>query len=214
MDEFARTFTFWWVILPALFLGLIVGAIPGFSAANTIIILLPLTLAMDPEVGLIFMIALYASSRLGAGIPAILVNIPGTAGAAATPLDGYPMTKQGRGQQALSISFVSSVLGGLLTTIIALLAMPWLSQVAYYLHSVEMIVIMIFGISLIASIAAKDTLKGLIAGFFGLMIGYIGADVVYETPRGTFGFLELYDKVTLIPALVGLFAISEAFSVL
>ena len=214
LEQFARTFTFWWVILPAIFLGLIVGAIPGFSAANTIIILLPLTLAMDPEVGLIFMVALYASSRLGAGIPAILVNIPGTAGAAATPLDGYPMTRNGRAQQALAISFVSSVFGGLLTTLIALAALPWLSQVAYYLHSVEMIVIMIFGISLIATIAAKDTLKGLIAGFFGLMIGYIGADVVYETPRGTFGFLELYDKVPLIPALVGLFAISEAFAVL
>jgi putative tricarboxylic transport membrane protein len=160
------------------------------------------------------MVALYASSRLGAGIPAILVNIPGTAGAAATPLDGYPMTKAGRAQQALAISFVSSTVGGLLTTVIALLAMPWLSQVAYLLHSVEMIVIMIFGISLIASIAARDTLKGLIAGFFGLMIGYIGADVVYETPRGTFGFLELYDGVPLIPALVGLFAISEAFSVI
>ena len=214
IDLFARTFTFWWVILPAIFLGLIVGAIPGFSAANTIIILLPMTLAMDPEVGLIFMVALYASSRMGAGIPAILVNIPGTAGAAATPLDGYPMTKQGRGQQALAISFVSSVFGGLLATIITLLAMPWLSQVAFYLHSVEMIVIMLFGISLIATIAARDTLKGLIAGFFGLMIGYIGADVVYETPRGTFGFLELYDKVPLIPSLVGLFAVSEAFFVI
>jgi putative tricarboxylic transport membrane protein len=214
VELFARTFTFWWVILPAILLGLIVGAIPGFSAANTIIILLPMTLAMEPEIGLIFMVALYASSRMGAGIPAILVNIPGTAGAAATPLDGYPMTKQGRGQQALAISFVSSVFGGLLTTILALLAMPWLSQVAYHLHSVEMIVIMLFGISLIATIAAKDTLKGLIAGFFGLMIGYIGADVVYETPRGTFGFLELYDKVPLIPALVGLFAVSEAFAVI
>ena len=82
VELFARTFTFWWVIIPAIFLGLVVGAIPGFSAANTIIILLPLTLAMDPEVGLIFMVALYASSRMGAGIPAILVNIPGTAGAA------------------------------------------------------------------------------------------------------------------------------------
>lgn len=210
-DQFARTFTFWWVILPAILLGLVVGGIPGFSAANTIIILLPLTLSLDPEVGLIFMVALYASSRMGAGIPAILVNIPGTAGAAATPLDGYPMTQQGRAHQALAISFVASVLGGLLTTLLALVAMPWLSQVAYYLHSVEMIVIMIFGISLIASIASRDTLKGLIAGFLGLMIGYIGADVVYETPRGTFGFLELYDKVPLIPALVGLFAISEAF---
>ena len=214
IELFARTLTFWWVIVPAIFLGLLVGAIPGFSAANTIIILLPMTLAMDPETGLIFMVALYASSRMGAGIPAILVNIPGTAGAAATPLDGYPMTKQGRGQQALAISFVSSVFGGLLTTIVALLALPWLSQVAYYLHSVEMIVVMLFGISLIATIAARDTLKGLIAGFFGLMIGSIGADVVYATPRGTFGFLELYDKVPLIPALVGLFAVSEAFAVI
>ncbi|MDX1484563.1 MAG: tripartite tricarboxylate transporter permease [Alphaproteobacteria bacterium] len=214
IDLFTHTFQFWWVILPAIFLGLVVGAIPGFSAANTIIILLPLTLALEPEIGLVFMVALYASSRMGAGIPAILVNIPGTAGAAATPLDGYPMTRQGRGQQALAISFVSSVFGGLLTTVVTLLAMPWLSEVAFYLHSVEMIVIMLFGISLIATIAARDTLKGLIAGFFGLMIGYIGADVVYETPRGTFGFLELYDKVPLIPALVGLFAVSEAFAVI
>ncbi|MBW1788978.1 MAG: tripartite tricarboxylate transporter permease, partial [Deltaproteobacteria bacterium] len=214
VEMFVRTFGFWYVIIPAIFLGIIVGAIPGFSAANTIIILLPLTLAMDPEIGLIFMVALYASSRLGAGIPAILVNIPGTAGAAATPLDGYPMTQQGRGQQALAISFVSSIAGGLLTTVMALFALPWLSQIAYYLHSVEMIVIMFFGISLIATIAAKDTLKGLIAGFFGLMIGFIGTDVVYETPRGTFGFLELYDKIPLIPALVGLFAISEAFAVI
>ena len=214
VDLFFSTLSYWWMILPAIFLGLVVGAIPGFSAANTIIILLPLTLEMGPELGMVFMVALYASSRMGAGIPAILVNIPGTAGAAATPLDGYPMTKKGRAQQALAISFVSSVFGGLLTTIIALLAMPWLSQLAFYLHSVEMIVIMLFGISLIATIAARDTLKGLIAGFFGLMIGYIGADVVYETPRGTFGFLELYDKVPLIPALVGLFAVSEAFAVI
>ena len=213
-EMFVRTFSFWWVIIPAIFLGLVVGAIPGFSAANTIIILLPLTLAMDPEIGLTFMVALYASSRMGAGIPAILVNIPGTAGAAATPLDGYPMTKQGRGQQALAMSFFASISGGLFTTVIALVSLPWLSQIAYYLHSVEMIVIMFFGISLIATIAAKDTLKGLIAGFFGLMIGFIGTDVVYETPRGTFGFLELYDKVPLIPALVGLFAISEAFAII
>jgi len=208
---FLHTLSFWWVIVPSIFLGLLVGAIPGFSAANTIIILLPLTLVMDVEVGLIFMVALYCASRMGAGIPAILVNIPGTAGAAATPLDGYPMTKAGRGQQALAMSFVASSLGGLLTTVLALLTMPWLAQVGYYMHSVEMIVVMLFGISLIASIAARDTLKGLIAGFFGLMIGSIGADHVYATPRGTMGFLELYDGVPLIPALVGLFAVSEAF---
>jgi len=208
------TLDYWWVIVPATLLGVLVGAIPGFSAANTIIVLLPLTLTMEPVTAMFFMVALYTSSRLGAGIPAILVNIPGTAGAAATPLDGYPMTKSGRGQQALAISFVASVLGGLITTIAALALIPWLSRVAYHLHSVEMIVVMLFGISLIATISSGDTIKGLIAGFFGLMLGYIGADVVYETPRGTFGFLELYDKVPLIPALVGLFAISEAFVIL
>ena len=205
---------YWWIIIPGTILGIVVGAIPGFSAANTIIILLPVTLAMEPATGMIFMVALYTSSRLGAGIPAILVNIPGTAGAAATPLDGYPMAVAGRGQQALAISFVSSVSAGLITTIAAIILIPWLSQVAFHLHSVEMIVVMLFGISLIATISAEDKIKGLIAGLFGLMIGYIGADVVYEAPRGTFGFLELYDKVPLIPALVGLFAISEAFVVI
>jgi putative tricarboxylic transport membrane protein len=211
---FLHSLSFWWVIIPSVLLGMIVGALPGFSAANTIIVLLPLTLAMPVEVGLIFMIAVYCSSHMGAGIPAILVNIPGTAGAAATPLDGYPMAKKGLGQQALAISFISSCLGGLLTTVIALLAMPVLAQVGFYMHSVELIVVMLFGISLIATIASGDTFKGLIAGFLGLMIGAIGSDYVYATPRGTFGFLELYDGVPIIPALVGLFAVSEAFLIM
>ena len=154
---FGDTLAYWWVILPATALGILVGAIPGFSAANTIIILLPLTLSMSPDVGMVFMTAIYTASRLGAGIPAILVNIPGTAGAAATPLDGYPMAVSGRGQQALAISFTASVAGGLLTTLLALVLIPWLSQVAFLLHSVEMIVVMLFGISLIATISAEDT---------------------------------------------------------
>ena len=94
-ELFLHSLSMWWVIVPSILLGFIVGAIPGFSAANTIIILLPFTLVMDVEVGLVFMVALYCASRMGAGIPAILVNIPGTAGAAATPLDGYPMVKKG-----------------------------------------------------------------------------------------------------------------------
>ena len=77
----------------------------------------------------------------------------------------------------------------------------------FHLHSVEMIVVMLFGISLIATISAEDQLKGLIAGLFGLMLGYIGADAVYEAPRGTFGFLELYDKVPLVPALIILWVV-------
>ena len=122
---------------------------------------------------------------------------------------------KGLGQRAsFNLFCIINYRWNVLTTVIALVTMPWLARVGFYMHSVEMIVVMLFGISLIASVAAKDMIKGLIAGFFGLMIGSIGADHVYATPRGTMGFLELYDGVPLIPALVGLFAISEAFLVI
>src|SRR5918993_314978 len=107
LDLFLRSIALWWAIIPGIALGLVVGALPGFSPQNTLIILLPLTLAMDVEAALAFMIALYCANHLSGGIPAILVNIPGSGGAAATTIDGYQMTKKGRGQQALVLSFVA-----------------------------------------------------------------------------------------------------------
>jgi putative tricarboxylic transport membrane protein len=214
LDLFLRSLGQWWIIIPAVVLGIIVGAVPGFNAQNVLVILLPLTLSMDVERALIFMASLYCATHLGGGIPAILVNIPGTGGAAATTLDGYMMTKKGKAQQALVLCFVASVFGGLITSIAVVAALPYLAQMGFYLRSVEMVVVMLFGLTLIAVIAAEDTLKGLIAGFFGLLIGAIGTDHIYSTPRATFGFLELYDGVPLVPALIGLFAISEALAMI
>lgn len=208
--QFAQQFGLWWIIWPAILLGIVVGILPGFSPQNTLIMLLPLTLAVPVEQALAFMIALYCANHLAGGIPAILVRIPGSGGAAATTLDGYPMTKKGQAQQALVLCFTASVFGGLITTLATLALLPWLSKMGLYLRSVEMVVVMLFGLTLIAVIAAKDFLKGLIAGFFGLLLGVIGTDHIYNTPRATFGFLELYDGVPIVPALIGLFAISEA----
>ena len=210
LGQFATQFGLWWVIVPGILLGIVVGALPGFSAQNTLIMLLPLTLAVPAPTALAFMIALYCATHLAGGIPAILVKIPGTGGAAATTIDGYPMTQKGQAQQALVLCFTASVFGGLISTVVTIGLLPWLSKVGLYLRSVEMVVVMLFGLTLIAVIAAKDLLKGLIAGFFGLLIGVIGTDHIYNTPRATFGFLELYDGVPLVPALIGLFAISEA----
>ena len=176
--------------------------------------LLPLTLAVDVDVALTFMVALYCASHLGGGIPAILLNIPGTGGAAATTLDGYPMSQQGKASKALALSFVASISAGLLTSAVTLFMLQYLSQVGFYIRSVEMVVVMLFGLALIAAIAAKDMIKGLIAGALGLMLGAMGADHIYATPRGTFGILELFDGVPLVPALIGLFAISEALIML
>jgi len=208
--QFGVQFGLWWVIWPAILLGIVVGVLPGFSPQNTLIMLLPLTLAVPVEQAFAFMIALYCANHLAGGIPAILVKIPGSGGAAATTLDGYPMTQKGQAQQALVLCFTASVFGGLITTLATLALLPWLSQLGLYLRSVEMVIVMLFGLTLIAVIAAKDTLKALIAGFFGLLIGVIGTDHIYNTPRATFGFLELYDGVPIVPALIGLFAISEA----
>jgi putative tricarboxylic transport membrane protein len=203
-----------WIIVPAVLVGIVVGAIPGFSAQNTLIILLPLTLTMPIETALAFMVSLYCATHLGGGVPAILVNMPGTGGAAATTLDGYQMTLKGQGQQALVLCFVASTVGGLITTIATVALLPILGQLGLYLRSVEMVAVMVFGLVLIAAISAQDLLKGLIAGFFGLMLGAIGTDHIYSTPRASFGFLELTDGVPLVPALIGLFAISEALIML
>ncbi len=210
LGQFATQFGLWWVIVPGILLGIVVGALPGFNAQNTLIMLLPLTLAVPVQTALAFMISLYCATHLAGGIPAILVKIPGTGGAAATTIDGYPMTQKGQAQQALVLCFTASVFGGLISTFATIGLLPWLSKIGLYLRSVEMVVVMLFGLTLIAVIAAKDLLKGLIAGFFGLLIGVIGTDHIYNTPRATFGFLELYDGVPLVPALIGLFAISEA----
>ena len=214
LDTFVRSLALYWVIIPGMLLGIVVGILPGFSAQNTLIILLPLTLYLPVETGMAFMISLYCTTQLGGGIPAILFNMPGEGGAVATTLDGYPMTQKGQAQQALVLCFAASAFGGLVTTIATMALLPVLAKIGLYFRSVEMVVVIVFGLTLIAAIAAKDLLNGLIAGFTGLMIGTIGVDPVFGTPRATFGLLELYDGVPLIPTLIGLFAISEAFVML
>ncbi len=213
-ETFLRSIALWWIIIPGMLLGIVVGILPGFSAQNTLIILLPLTLYLPVETGMAFMIALYCTTQLGGGIPAILFNMPGEGGAVATTLDGYPMTKKGQGQQALVLCFAASAFGGIVTTITVMALLPVLAKIGLYFRSVEMVVVIVFGLTLIAAIASKDLLSGLVAGFAGLMIGTIGVDPVFGTPRATFGILELYDGVPLIPTLIGLFAISEAFVML
>jgi putative tricarboxylic transport membrane protein len=208
--QFAAQLGLWWIIWAGILLGIVVGILPGFSPQNTLIMLLPLTLGIPVEQAFAFMVSLYCANHLAGGVPAILVKIPGSGGAAATTLDGYPMTQKGQAQQAIVLSFTASVFGGLITTLATLALLPWLSQIGLYLRSVEMVVVMLFGLTLIAVIAAKDTLKGLISGLFGLLIGVIGTDHIYNAPRATFGFLELYDGVPLVAALIGLFAVSEA----
>ena len=206
------TLQYWWAALPGVIIGFIAGAIPGLSPSNTIIVLLPFTLVLGPDAGLIFMVSIYIAAQVGNSVPAVLINIPGTGGAAATTLDGYPMAVKGQATQALALSFVASIVGGIFATLLTLALLPYLGRMGLYMRSVEMVAVMVLGLTLIAVIGSRDTLKALIAGFLGLLLGAIGTDNIYSQPRATFGFLELYDGVPIVPAIIGLFAISEVLN--
>lgn len=210
VSAFSQILPNWYLIFIGAFVGILAGAIPGFSASNTLIIILPLTLNMRTEPALALMISIYCGAQLGGSVPAILFNVPGTGSAAVTCFDGHPMQQQGKGWKAIIIAFASSCLGGMLTTVITILCLPALRKVVYYFGTIECFVVILFGVVLIAQLSSKNALKGIISGLLGLLIGGIGFDHVYSIPRATFGLIQLYDGVPSIPAIIGLLAISEA----
>ncbi|MDN5348098.1 MAG: putative tricarboxylic transport rane protein [Clostridia bacterium] len=214
LQGFTINLMYIWIIVIGVIFGIFIGIIPGFSTSNTLMVLLPLTLAMKIEPALIFMAAVYCGANMGGSVPAILINAPGEGGAVATTIDGYQMAVQGKGQQALVISNFSSAIGGIIGCAVALFATPSLAHLALRFGSVEMFVIVLFGLVLIAQIAANNLAKGLLAGFFGLLMGAIGFDHMWDIPRATFGLLEFYDGMPRIPAMIGLFAVSEALVML
>jgi len=207
---FNSFFLMGWIVL-GVAIGFVVGAIPGFSSSNALVIMLPILIFMDVTTAIVLMTAVYCGAEMGGSVPAILVNIPGTPGAVATCFDGYGMAMQGKAALALSISAASSAFGGLLTTLATLIALPFLAVLALQFGTVQNLVIVLFGLILIAHLSAENPLKGLAAGMAGLLFGTIGPDPTYGHPRATFGLLDLYGGIPVIPALIGIFALTEVF---
>ncbi len=203
-----------WLIFGGVVFGLYIGAIPGFSSGNTLVVLLPILISIEPDHAIVFMAATYCGAEMGGSYPAILVNVPGVPGAIATTFDGYMMAKKGMAQQAIAISAVASGMGGLLTTALVLLAIPLLAKMALMFGTIQNFIIIIFGITLIGKLSGKSFGKGLLVGVFGLLLGATGFDPIYDTPRATFGLIELYDGMPPIAVLVGVFAISECIFML
>ena len=189
-------------------LGFVVGILPGLSTSNTAAILLPFVLMVPVETGLVLIVAIYAGAQYGGAVPAILLNVPGEAGSAATALDGYPMTRQGRGAEAIGIARMASVLG-LLGVGAAILLIGPLGRIALNFGPAETFLVAVIGILIVSGVVAEDPAKGVAAGLTGVLLASMGANPFTGEPRLTFGFVELYDGVPLIPAIIGLFALSE-----
>ena len=192
--------------------GVLLGAIPGMTATMGVALLIPFSFGMDliPSVGLL--LGIYCGGMYGGSISAILIHAPGTPAAAATLLDGYPMAKKGEAGKALSVAMFASFCGGVIGALIMTFLSPLVAKMAMKFTSAEMLMLAVFGLSVIISISGKSIAKGLISAFFGMLLCTIGVDPTYSRQRFTFGVKSLKGGLSFIPVLIGLFAISEVIA--
>lgn len=172
-------------------------------------LLVPITFGMSPAAGLALLGAIYCSSTYSGAISAILINIPGTPSNCCTLLDGYPMTKRGESSLAIALATSASAVGGFLSVFALLFLAPPLAEFALQFGAQEYFLLAIFGVSVIASLSETNMIKGLWSGALGLFLSIIGMHPITGDIRFTMGIAELYNGLSLVIALIGLYSIPE-----
>ena len=203
----------WWqpilVIIIGVIIGIFVGMMPGLSASTGLALMLPFTYGLPPLIALILLTSIYTAAAYGGSITAIAINTPGTPAAVAIALDGYALTQKGEPGKALGTSIVANCTGGILGTLILIFFSVPLAKAALTFGPPEYFALAIFGLTIVASMEAKNLLKGFISTVLGLLLMTIGMDPITGYMRFTFNVSELSDGFAFIPCLIGLFAVSE-----
>ena len=197
-----------WINLGVL-IGAIFAAIPGLSVILCIILFLPVTYTMSAIPGMMFLLGIYCAGGYGGSVSAILINTPGTPHAAATMLDGHPLSKQGRTKAALKIALYASTFGGIFSALVLLFLGPQVAKISAMLGTAEYFMVCLFGMTIIAGVSGKSLVKGIIAACLGLLVSCIGADPMTSYDRFTFGISRLYLGLDTAVVLIGLFALVE-----
>lgn len=213
IDLLTSSFAPWLVVFPGMIVGLVFGAIPGLQISMAMAIFLPMTLYMDFLQAMLFLTAIFTGGSFGSGVTAILMNIPGTSSALASAFDGYPMARQGKHNEALGVALGASTFGCALGYILLFMLIQPISLAVLKLGPSEMFVIILWGMTLIASLGGKNMIRGLASGLFGLVVGTIGFSDT-GVLRGAMGLDLLLDGVPVVPAMMGMFAASELFNLM
>ena len=200
-----------WINLGVL-VGAIFAAIPGLSVILCVILFLPVTYTMSAIPGMMFLLGIYCAGGYGGSVSAILINTPGTPHAAATMLDGHPLSQQGRTKAALKIALYASTFGGVFSALMLLFLGPQVAKISAMLGTAEYFMVCLFGLTMIAGVSGKSVIKGFIAACLGLLISCVGADPMTSYDRFTFGIPRLYLGMDLAVCLIGLFALVEIIS--
>ncbi len=192
--------------------GLIAGAIPGFTIAMAVVLTLPFTFSMPPEQGLATMVSVLVGGLSGGLMAGILTGIPGTPSSVATTFDGFPMARKGRPGLALGLGVWSSFFGGIFSAICLMTLAPQLARIGLEFHPWDYFMLVMFALTITASLAGKHLVKGLIAGALGLFVRTIGEDDAAGMARFDFGSEVLLSGFDFIAVLIGLFAFSQLLS--
>jgi putative tricarboxylic transport membrane protein len=198
-----------WIMLAAGCFGLFVGAMPGLTATMATALLVPVTFFMDPVPALAAIVAATAMAIFAGDLPGALVRIPGTPASAAYVEDAYRLTLKGRAEEVLGCGLVFSVIGGLFGAVVLASLAPLLAELALGFSSFEYFWLALFGLSCAVFISTGSPLKGIVSVLLGLFLATVGIDPTAGHPRFTFGSVELMAGVTLIPAMIGMFAVPE-----
>lgn len=191
-------------------LGVLFGTLPGLGGPQAIVLLLPVAVTLPPETAIAMVIGAMGATPTSGSLSAILLNTPGTPQSAATTFDGFALTRQGKGGVAVAAACVASLLGAVFGATVLALLLPVGREIVLAFSYPEYFMLAVLGLSVIAVVAQGSMLKGVIAACLGLLVSSIGYDPITGELRYTFGWDYLYEGVGLVPALVGLFAISEA----
>ena len=189
--------------------GNLIGVLPGMGALSAIAILLPLTYTMHPVPAILMLAGIFYGSQYGGAIGAILLNLPSHPPHAVTCLDGYPMTKKGKGGTALGITMICSFFAASVGIIVMIFASPLLTAIAFKFGPAELFSIMLLGLLAGSTMSRGSPLKGVAMTLFGLLCGVVGTDVNTGVARFSFNIPELTDGIELVAAAMGLFGIAD-----
>lgn len=192
--------------------GLIFGAIPGLSAFTALAIMLPLTFAMEPVVGISFLMSVYVGGVSGGFISAILLGIPGTPSSIATCFDGHALAKKGQSYRAMGVAVLFSFIGGIFSAIILSTLAPLIGQVALRFSPYEYTAVILLALTTVSALSEGSMVKGLLSCLLGVSLAFVGIDKLSAYVRYTFGFRPLRGGFALVPLLIGLFAVSQVLS--
>ena len=202
-------------IFGAVTLGIIFGATPGLTATLGVALLTTLTYGWNTNTAMIVLLAIYVGAIYGGSYTSILVNIPGTAAAAATALDGYPLARQGKAGKALGLTTTASAIGTFIGMLFVVTLLPLILRLALQFTSFEYFLLALYGIVISGTLTSRDLVyKGWIAGCLGLFLSVVGRDRLQFYPRFTFGFSELDSGLDVVPVLIGAFGIPQIIQVL